>query len=206
MTLAIIAAHAPGFTVPLHLRFYKTASQAAYISSRIHIMLEDMTERHEKLHKVLESVQALSSTISSSQPDFSCQHALSTMAEAQSIIDSVSSAQDSVELQLYIAIRHASGFIIDLCSHLRRVQGYSPRQQDVKMARTSNATLVLKLWYTKHLAYPYPTELEKSELSEKCGLTNRQVSMWFINARRRSHKGQKFVAEQVSEEVKAVVT
>lgn len=52
-----------------------------------------------------------------------------------------------------------------------------------------SCTRVLKEWFALHSSWPYPTENEKNAFSEQTGLTVRQVSYWFINARRR--KGNK---------------
>lgn len=54
-------------------------------------------------------------------------------------------------------------------------------------ARHSRAsTRVLKEWFGDHQSYPYPTEDQKESLKERSGLSIRQVSQWFVNARRRS--------------------
>ncbi|KAL7902913.1 hypothetical protein HDV63DRAFT_107801 [Trichoderma sp. SZMC 28014] len=49
-----------------------------------------------------------------------------------------------------------------------------------------NSTNVLKKWHALNSAWPYPSAEEKQELSRKSGLSVRQVSQWFVNARRRS--------------------
>ncbi|KAL6909284.1 hypothetical protein GGI43DRAFT_420637 [Trichoderma evansii] len=54
-----------------------------------------------------------------------------------------------------------------------------------------NSTHVLKKWYTFNSAWPYPSAEEKQELSGRSGLSIRQVSQWFVNARRRS-EGQSY--------------
>lgn len=46
-------------------------------------------------------------------------------------------------------------------------------------------TAVLKQWLIDHCRNPYPTEIEKTGLKDKTGLTLNQISNWFINARRR---------------------
>lgn len=46
-------------------------------------------------------------------------------------------------------------------------------------------TAILKQWLIDHCRNPYPTEVEKTCLKEKTGLTLNQISNWFINARRR---------------------
>lgn len=51
--------------------------------------------------------------------------------------------------------------------------------------RSAKKTRPLSNWFASHLDHPYPTEEEKSELAEACGLTKTQVVNWFANARRR---------------------
>ncbi|KAH8764363.1 hypothetical protein F5883DRAFT_497981 [Diaporthe sp. PMI_573] len=53
----------------------------------------------------------------------------------------------------------------------------------VRHARRS--TKVLKEWFAAHSAHPYPSDQEKEELKERTGLSIRQISYWFVNARRR---------------------
>ena len=54
-------------------------------------------------------------------------------------------------------------------------------------------------WLHEHTEHPYPNEEDKQRLALRTGLTMKQVSDWFINARRRLlHQGlfksnQKFV-------------
>ncbi|KAI8882156.1 hypothetical protein K501DRAFT_334248 [Backusella circina FSU 941] len=48
-----------------------------------------------------------------------------------------------------------------------------------------SVTAVLKQWLIDHCRNPYPTEVEKTGLRDKTGLTLNQISNWFINARRR---------------------
>lgn len=44
---------------------------------------------------------------------------------------------------------------------------------------------MLKDWFAAHDAYPYPSDQEKEELKNRTGLSIRQISYWFVNARRR---------------------
>lgn len=48
-----------------------------------------------------------------------------------------------------------------------------------------SVTAILKQWLIDHCRNPYPTEVEKTGLKDKTGLTLNQISNWFINARRR---------------------
>lgn len=59
------------------------------------------------------------------------------------------------------------------------------RRPVVRHARSS--TRILREWFSAYSLHPYPTEQEKEELSERSGLTIRQVSHWFANARRRNN-------------------
>ncbi|KAF9434703.1 hypothetical protein BGZ76_007570 [Entomortierella beljakovae] len=48
-----------------------------------------------------------------------------------------------------------------------------------------SVTAVLKSWLVQNATHPYPTEEEKTRLSEATQLSMNQISNWFINARRR---------------------
>ena len=48
------------------------------------------------------------------------------------------------------------------------------------------ATKLLNEWFEQHLDHPYPTEVEKRQLSTRCDITVEQVSRWFTNKRTRS--------------------
>ncbi|MCJ1290539.1 hypothetical protein MMC34_002078 [Xylographa carneopallida] len=67
----------------------------------------------------------------------------------------------------------------------------SSEQGDGKQKRRrgnlpKTVTDTLRVWFTEHIAHPYPTEEEKQILMSQTGLTISQISNWFINARRRS--------------------
>jgi Homeobox KN domain len=49
------------------------------------------------------------------------------------------------------------------------------------------ATRILKEWMTspEHFDHPYPDEKEKLELAAKAGITTKQLTIWFTNARKR---------------------
>ncbi|KAL1963440.1 hypothetical protein VTN77DRAFT_8341 [Rasamsonia byssochlamydoides] len=49
---------------------------------------------------------------------------------------------------------------------------------------------VLRNWFHQHQDFPYPTDEEKKALAQEAGLTKRQVSNWFANARRRQKQQQ----------------
>ena len=44
---------------------------------------------------------------------------------------------------------------------------------------------ILQNWLYQHANYPFPTDVEKLELSRRANITVKQVSDWFMNARRR---------------------
>ena len=44
---------------------------------------------------------------------------------------------------------------------------------------------MLRHWFYQHQEWPYPTHEQKAELARDTGLTKKQVSDWFTNARRR---------------------
>uniref|UniRef100_A0A914ULH4 Homeobox protein unc-62 n=1 Tax=Plectus sambesii TaxID=2011161 RepID=A0A914ULH4_9BILA len=54
-----------------------------------------------------------------------------------------------------------------------------------KSSLPKKAVDVLKGWLFQHVTHPYPTELEKAQLSQDTSLSLSQVNNWFINARRR---------------------
>lgn len=61
-----------------------------------------------------------------------------------------------------------------------------PRKKKARSARFSEAqTAALQSWLDSNTSNPYPTEQDKRELSEKTGLTTRQVEAWFSSTRRR---------------------
>lgn len=49
----------------------------------------------------------------------------------------------------------------------------------------SDATTVLKDWWTSNLVWPYPSEDAKKELETRTGLSATQINNWFINQRKR---------------------
>ncbi|MBE3044205.1 homeobox domain-containing protein [Candidatus Bathyarchaeota archaeon] len=60
----------------------------------------------------------------------------------------------------------------------------SPATTRARHSRASTA--ILKEWFREHYSYPYPTEDEKEALGALTGLGIRQISYWFVNARRRN--------------------
>ena len=47
---------------------------------------------------------------------------------------------------------------------------------------------VLTKWYEKNIDYVYPSKAQKVILMEKCGITRRQLDLWFNNRRSRDNK------------------
>eukprot|EP01121_Diplochlamys_sp_Union-15-3_P019665 TRINITY_DN7475_c0_g1_i1.p1 TRINITY_DN7475_c0_g1~~TRINITY_DN7475_c0_g1_i1.p1 ORF type:complete len:197 (+),score=22.07 TRINITY_DN7475_c0_g1_i1:116-706(+) len=60
-----------------------------------------------------------------------------------------------------------------------------PAKKRVAKSLPKEATKILLQWLSEHKHDPYPTELEKKELSKKTNLNLSQICNWFINARRR---------------------
>ncbi|KAH6626518.1 hypothetical protein B0J18DRAFT_142998 [Chaetomium sp. MPI-SDFR-AT-0129] len=66
--------------------------------------------------------------------------------------------------------------------------GHEPNARHTRQKFSRHAkwsTRILNQWFFSHPDHPYPTEEEKSDLATRTGLTVRQISFWFINARRR---------------------
>ncbi|XP_047342499.1 homeobox protein knotted-1-like 1 isoform X2 [Impatiens glandulifera] len=51
-----------------------------------------------------------------------------------------------------------------------------------------DARMTLLDWWNNHYRWPYPTEEEKTSLSEATGLDQKQINNWFINQRKRHWK------------------
>ena len=60
----------------------------------------------------------------------------------------------------------------------------TPNPNKARHSRAS--TRILKEWFRDHQSYPYPTEDQKESLKDRSGLSIRQISQWFVNARRRN--------------------
>jgi uncharacterized C2H2 Zn-finger protein len=53
----------------------------------------------------------------------------------------------------------------------------------------SEAVKVLRQWHKEHCDFPYPSAGEKTQLQELTGLSDKQISNWFTNTRRRTRYG-----------------
>lgn len=51
------------------------------------------------------------------------------------------------------------------------------------------AVAILKAWLQEHGNDPYPSDIEKRELSARTGLETKQINYWFMNARKRNLNG-----------------
>lgn len=77
---------------------------------------------------------------------------------------------------------------------LRKYSGYlsSLRKEFLKKRKKGklpkDARIALLDWWNTHYRWPYPTEDEKSKLSEFTGLDQKQINNWFINQRKRHWK------------------
>ncbi|KAI4132805.1 MAG: hypothetical protein LQ338_000509 [Usnochroma carphineum] len=87
--------------------------------------------------------------------------------------------------------------------------GRSVEFQNVEVGEKSNkkrrgnlpkqTTDILRAWLHDHLDHAYPNEEQKQQLIRETGLTDKQVSNWFINARRRNVPRLLTQAEQEQE-------
>lgn len=77
---------------------------------------------------------------------------------------------------------------------LRKYSGYlsSLRKEFLKKRKKGklpkDARTALLDWWNTHYRWPYPTEEEKTKLSEVTGLGQKQINNWFINQRKRHWK------------------
>ena len=51
-------------------------------------------------------------------------------------------------------------------------------------------TMALEEWFDEHRSSPYPSAIERQELSRQSGLSDQQVKTWFVNKRARSKVGR----------------
>lgn len=52
-----------------------------------------------------------------------------------------------------------------------------------------DAVSILRQWHKEHHDFPYPSAEEKTQLQELTGLSDKQISNWFTNTRRRTKSG-----------------
>ncbi|CAG9989460.1 unnamed protein product [Clonostachys byssicola] len=67
----------------------------------------------------------------------------------------------------------------------RDIQDGTAKFQRPVVRHSRSSTKVLKAWFISHSSWPYPSQDEKDTLSSQTGMTVRQISHWFVNARRR---------------------
>ncbi|VEU22561.1 DEKNAAC103523 [Brettanomyces naardenensis] len=65
----------------------------------------------------------------------------------------------------------------------RRRSNSVPRKRRASLPKRTTA--ILLNWLNDNLDHPYPNSSEKADMLRMTGLTNQQLSNWFINARRR---------------------
>ncbi|BFZ58636.1 hypothetical protein PYCC9005_005700 [Savitreella phatthalungensis] len=107
-----------------------------------------------------------------------------------------------------LAMRETCMRVVALCSKNRteKIRARKTRKNvlavdhDVKMR-----VLLLKEWYLEHLDHPYPSSSVKARLVEQSGMSYAQLNTWFINARRRSADGRRFVGELARAPVASLV-
>ena len=67
-------------------------------------------------------------------------------------------------------------------------EDFSPEITSTKKKRPNlpvQAKDILSSWFREHVDHPYPSQAEKSDLSEQTGLSLQKVDNWFINERSR---------------------
>ncbi|KAM4064897.1 homeobox KN domain-containing protein [Hirsutella rhossiliensis] len=64
----------------------------------------------------------------------------------------------------------------------------TPGSSKRSSSRSVRRTQVLRDWYACNFHHPYPTDTEKTALTEESGLSRTQVINWFTNARRRDRQ------------------
>lgn len=74
-----------------------------------------------------------------------------------------------------------------LADYQQMLPASEPRSQAISRALADQSAHVLKAWMLspEHVDYPYPTDAEKVELAAQAGVTLKQLSVWFTNARKR---------------------
>ncbi|KAJ7518086.1 hypothetical protein O6H91_21G054700 [Diphasiastrum complanatum] len=77
-------------------------------------------------------------------------------------------------------MRKYSGYIGSL------KQEFSRKKKKGKLPRESRQQLLN--WWSMHIKWPYPSEVEKASLAESTGLDQKQINNWFINQRKRHWK------------------
>ncbi|XAR49262.1 hypothetical protein NMG60_11032391 [Bertholletia excelsa] len=109
-----------------------------------------------------------------SDEDLSCGEVEPAESQESSV-----SRQADCELKEML-LRKYSGYLSNLRKEFlkKRKKGKLPK----------DARLVLLDWWNSHYRWPYPTEEEKTKLSEITGLDQKQINNWFINQRKRHWK------------------
>lgn len=70
-------------------------------------------------------------------------------------------------------------------------ENFKTKQQDISVnprgkKMSAESTCILSAWYTEHIRYPYPSDLEVEQLAEETGLSHQQVKKWMANKRVRN--------------------
>ncbi|CAA7387733.1 unnamed protein product [Spirodela intermedia] len=72
--------------------------------------------------------------------------------------------------------------------HLCSLKQELSKKKNKKGKLPKEARQKLLIWWELHYSWPYPSESEKAALEESTGLTQNQISNWFINQRKRHWK------------------
>lgn len=152
-----------------------------------------------RMQLVTEAVDSLSTREQSEHPAI-LRAAQDTLQEIYSSLQTLSFLGPR-EMSIGQELCQAARSLYGTCSS-RRVKIPGP---SILQERVSTKPDVLKRWYVEHAQYPYPTEEEKRSLSFQTNLNLRQISTWFINARRRSSNRAQSTSEHVSPEFDAYI-
>ncbi len=127
------------------------------------------------------------------------QHLLSLKTIIAQKISAFSIAQSKLHKLTTQATPSASGSD----SQDSQAKDISPQSGVSKAEVAQQGTLLLRHWFYSHLSDPYPSQAEKQLLSEKTGLSVKQINNWFVNYRgRRWIEGKTRKFSTLVEEVK----
>jgi hypothetical protein len=70
------------------------------------------------------------------------------------------------------------------------VEQKTDEQHNLKQMKNFDrrAILILQKWFLDNIEYPYANKAQNQELSNRTGLTKKQVQDWFTNIRKRKYQ------------------